>query len=188
VAKVGLKHIVGAKLSESAANASYTNGMNIGKAIAANITVEVNNVILYADDSVAENVIEFKSGKVSLNTDDMTFEVQGMLLGHTATATTLKANANDVAPYVGIGFYGSVVRSGVTKYRAIWLYKIKFAEGNDETKTKGESIEFTTPTIEGTLLKMPNGDWKEEALFTKEDEAIAWINEKAGITEGTVNE
>lgn len=182
MAKTGLKHIVGAKLDETAATPSCSDGMIIGKAISANVSVEVNEVILYADDTVAESVKEFKSGKITLNTDDLTYPVQGMLLGHTATETTLRANSNDVAPYVGVGFYGQVIRGGATKSRAVWFRKVKFGEMSDESKTKGESIEFTTPTIEGTVMKLADGSWKEETIVATEAAALAWLDGKANIT------
>lgn len=183
MAKTGMKHVVGAVLNESTAVPSYTNGMVLGKAISASVSIEVSEAILYADDSIAESVKEFKSGKISLNTDDLTYAVQGMLLGHTVTDETLTANSNDVAPNVGIGFYGSVIRNGVTKYRAVWFYKVKFSEPNDESKTKGESIEFATPTIEGTIMKLSNGDWKGETTVASEEEAQMWLDIKAGIEE-----
>jgi len=85
---------------------------------------------------------------------------------------------------VGCGFYGSVIRGGVTKYRAIWLYKVKFGESADESKTKGESIEFTTPSIEGTILQLDSGDWKTEQLFETETSAVTWLNTQANITGG----
>jgi phi13 family phage major tail protein len=181
MAKVGLKHIIGAELDESGATPSYSNGTVIGKAISANVSVEINEALLYADDSVAESIKEFKSGKISLNTDDLSYAVQGLLLGHTVTDSTLKANSNDVAPYVGVGFYGQVVRGGTVKYRAVWLYKVKFGEPGDESKTKGDNIEFITPTIEGTLMKLANGDWKDETLVATETAAALWLDGKAGI-------
>jgi phi13 family phage major tail protein len=180
-----LKHIVGAKLNASASPPTYTNGIVVGKAITANVSVEVNEAILYADDAVAESVKAFKSGKITLNTDDLTYEVQGMLLGHAVTGDTLRANSNDVAPYVGVGFYGAVIREGVTKYRAVWFYKVQFGEMADESKTKGESIEFTTPTIEGTLMTLPSGDWKDETTVATEESALAWLDAKAGIAATT---
>ncbi len=58
---------------------------------------------------------------------------------------------------------------------------------SDESKTKGESIEFTTPTIEGTLMTLPNGDWKDETIVAAEDAALAWLDAKAGIAANTEN-
>jgi hypothetical protein len=92
------------------------------------------------------------------------------------------ANGNDVAPYVGIGFYGEVRRNNKTVYQAKWLFKAQFSEPNDETDTKGETVAFQTPTIEGTAFKLDNGDWKEQAEFETEKEAIAWVDGKANIT------
>jgi phi13 family phage major tail protein len=158
--------------------------MILGKAISASVSIEINESFLYADDGIAESVKEFKSGKLSLNTDDLLYEVQGMLLGHTVTQNTLTANANDLAPYVGVGFYGQVVRDGVTKYRAVWFGKCKFAEPNDESKTKADSIEFTTPKVEGTVMRLADGTWKEETIVTTEAAALAWVDGKAGITGG----
>jgi phi13 family phage major tail protein len=183
MARTGLKHVVGAALNETSTTPSYTSGIIIGKAISANISVEISEATLFADDSVAESVKEFKSGKLSLNVDDLTYDVQGLLLGHTVTPTTLTANSNDNAPYVGVGFYGQVIRGGVTKYRAVWFGKCKFGEPGDESKTKGENIEFSTPTIEGTILKMADGEWKKEQLFETESAAQTWLDGKAGIEE-----
>jgi phi13 family phage major tail protein len=188
MAKTGLKHIVGAKLGANAATPTYTDGIIIGKAISANVSVEVNEAILYADDAVAESVKAFKSGKITLNTDDLSYDVQGMLLGHTVTGDTMRANSNDIAPYVGVGFYGAVIRGGATKYRAVWFYKVQFGEFADESKTKGDNIEFTTPTIEGTLMTLPNGDWKDETTIVTEDAALAWLDAKAGIGEVVIDE
>ena len=183
MARIGLRHFVGAVLDELGNTPEYNDGMVIGKAISASVSIEINESILYADDGVAESIKEFKSGKISLNTDDLTYAVQGMLLGHTATATTLTANSNDVAPYVGVGFYGQVVRNGATKYRAVWFGKCKFSEPNDESKTKADSIEFSTPTIEGTIMRLANGDWKQETTVETESAALTWLDNKAGIEE-----
>jgi phi13 family phage major tail protein len=182
MAKTGLKHVVGAVLNESGTNPAYTAGKIIGKAITANVSIEVTEALLYADDTIAESIKKFKSGKISLNVDDLDYPIQAMLLGHTVATNTLTASGNDVAPFVGIGFYGSVVRSGVTKYRAVWLGKCQFAEPSDESKTKGESIEFSTPTIEGTVMKLKSGVWKEETTVDTETAALTWLNGKASIT------
>jgi phi13 family phage major tail protein len=183
MAKIGLKHFVAGLLDESGDTPEYTDGMIIGKAITANLSLEIAQAILYADDGIAETVKEFKQGTVSMDVDDLIYAAQGMLFGHTVTDTTLIANKNDVAPYVGVGFYGKVIRGGVENYRAVILKKCKFGVPNDETKTKGENIEFTTPTIEGTVIPLDDGDWKEEQLFTTEAAAETWLDTELGIIE-----
>jgi hypothetical protein len=41
--------------------------------------------------------------------------------------------------------------AGAARWRAIWLKKVMFAEPADETKTRGEGVEFGTTTLEGSI-------------------------------------
>ncbi|MDO4553706.1 MAG: hypothetical protein Q4B70_01005 [Lachnospiraceae bacterium] len=188
MAKVGLKYPVAAKLNE---DGSYETGFVIAKAIKATVTANSNDVKLYADDGVSESDKSFRDGSLSLNVDDLTQKNYAELLGHTykaagtgedAAPETVIASADDIAPYVGIGFYGAIKRNNVPSYQAKWLKKVQFSEPNDETDTKGETVNFQTPTIEGTVFQVENGAWKEQAEFSKEEDAKAWLNAKAGIT------
>jgi len=176
MAKIGVKHVVGAVLDDSGTVAQYSNGMIIGKAISINLTNTSSDVKLYADDGIAEAFNEFSNGTIALNVDDLTYSVQGMLLGHEATDTTLTARTTDTAPYVGVGFYGTVLRNNVKYYRAVWLYKVKFSEPNDESTTKGDQVQFGTPTINGTYIQLANNIYKDEGLFETEEEAIDFVD------------
>jgi len=153
----------------------------IGKAIQADIAIETNNAELYSDDAVSESDKSFKRGKITLGVDDLSDIVQREFLGHTIEATgEVTGNENDQCPYVGIGFYGAKVLNRVRKYRAVWFPKVQFSEPNDNNKTKGENVEFSTPTIEGTIMKDSNGDWKKEQTFATEADAISYLNAKSG--------
>lgn len=74
-----------------------------------------------------------------------------------------------------------VRRNNKDSFLAKWLKKTQFSEPNDETDTKGETVTFQTPTIEGTVFQMSDGSWKEQAEFTDETKAVEWLNKKAGI-------
>ena len=56
------------------------------------------------------------------------------------------------------------------KYKYYWLYRVKFGIPATNLATKGDSITFSTPTIEGTILRRNKADaggkhpWKAEAL------------------------
>ncbi|RDU22759.1 major tail protein [Anaerosacchariphilus polymeriproducens] len=183
MAKVGLKHPVYALYNDATGTPVYTNGAVIGKAIKEELSIESNEVALYADDAIDELDKSFKSGKVTININDLTVETQSVLLGHTINASgELVANATDSSPYVGHGFYGRTVKNKVSKWRAVWLTKVQFAEPNDSQETQGETIAFQTPTIEGTIMKDINGVWKKEKTFNTEAEAVAWLEAKAVIT------
>ena len=47
--------------------------------------------------------------------------------------------------------------------------RYSFSEPADSNKkTKGESLEFATPTIEGTIMADDTGLWKNEKTFNAE--------------------
>lgn len=187
MAKIGLKHIVAAPLNDD--GITYGEGYVVAKAIKATVNANSNDVKLYADDGVAESDKSFKDATLSLNVDDLTSKVYADMLGHTYTAAsentpeTVEASIADVAPYLGTGFYGAVKRNNKISYLAKWLKKTQYSEPNDETETKGETVSFQTPTIEGTVFPADDGTWKEQAEFSTEAEAIRWLDGKANISE-----
>lgn len=174
MAKIGLKYPVYKSASKSGV---------IAKAIQADISISVNDVKLYADDAIAESDKSFQSGLISLGIDELSAAIQADFLGHTADGQTgeITAKGGDGSPYVGIGFYGAKKVSGARKYRAIWLPKVQFAEPADSNKTQGETVEFNTPVLEGTIMLDDDGNWKKENTFDTEAEAIAYLQDKAGI-------
>lgn len=187
MAKVGLKYPVAAPMKED--GKTYNEGFVIAKAIKASVTANNNDVKLYADDGIAESDKSFKDGTLSLNVDDLTQSAYAKMLGHEFTEASedgktpalVTASVSDISPFLGVGFYGEVIRNGKPYYLAKWLRKVKFAEPNDETDTKGETVAFQTPTIEGTVFQADDGVWKEQAEFATEEEAVAWLNQKAGL-------
>jgi hypothetical protein len=40
------------------------------------------------------------------------------------------------------------------------LYKVKFSEPSEDYATKGESIEYKTPSISGRAMANDEGNWK----------------------------
>ena len=193
--KIGLKYPVYAAATEAGAEITYSGGAVLAKAIMANVAINTNDVKLYADDVIAESDHSFSSGTVSFTVDDLGNAAQVALLGYTEGSTIdaslgtkeLKAGGTDSPAYVGFGFYGKKVVSGVSKWRAIWLKKVQFKEPADEMKTKGETVEFGTTNLEGTVMVAADGYWKEEATFDTEAEAVSYLNTKSGISSAASN-
>ena len=187
MAQIGLKYLICSELTETESVATYDVGMIMSKAIKADISIEINEGKLYANDMLVENIKEFKSGKVSLNGDHLSYEVLALILGHTLSTLTpgteqkLVAKGDDDGKCVGVGFYATTIKNGARKYRAIWLTKVKFGIPNESLETKGDAINFQTPTIEGTILTDVTGVWKEEATFDTEAKAVAWLDDLANI-------
>ena len=118
-------------------------------------------------------------GEISLelNVSDIPLETQAELLGHTVDAGVLKKNGGDVPPWVAVGF--RTLKSNGS-YRYYWLNKGKFATPEEDLKTKGDSIEFTTPTISGSFVKRDSDDeWQRQADADDSASATAitkWFN------------
>lgn len=138
----------------------------MAKAIQADLTVNNATASLYADDGVDESVDEFTSGTLSLGLNDLASTVAAELLGARVDTNGVLVNStNDIAPYVAVGFRA---RKANGNYRYFWLYRVKFGVPATNLATKGESITFQTPTIEGTVMRRNKPDtqgkhpWKTE--------------------------
>jgi phi13 family phage major tail protein len=149
---IGLKNLYYAKLTkDDNTGVTYDTPNKIAKAIEANIVPTVNEAQLYADDGLAETAQSFGGVEVTLNVDDLPTDVLVDLLGHTKNADgVLEKSADDVAPYVAIGFQ-SEKSDGNDKY--VWLLKGKFKLNEDSYKTKGDTPEFQTKSISATFMK-----------------------------------
>ena len=83
----------------------------------------------------------------------------------------------DTPPFVGVGRVITKMVNGAYKYKAEFLPKVKFAESSPEDKTKGESLEFTTTSIEGTVQKLSDGTWSKTKTFDTKTEAVKYIED-----------
>lgn len=48
---------------------------------------------------------------------------------------------------------------------------MKFKPFIADSKTKGDSLEFTTPSVEATIFENDNGDWEKHNVYNTESEA-----------------
>ena len=72
MATIGLDKLHFAKITEDEnGNETYTTPSVFAKAISADLSIELNEATLYADDGQAEVVKEFKGGTISLGIDDI---------------------------------------------------------------------------------------------------------------------
>ncbi len=187
MAQIGLKYLICSKLTETETDTTYAEGRIMAYAIKADMNIEVNEGVLRGDDRIIENVKEFKSGKLTLNGDHLDYETRALILGHTLTTIEsgtnkkMTAKGSDDGAFVGVGFYATSIKNNIRGFRAIWLTKVKFGVPSESMETRGEAINFQTPTIEGTILTDVLDVWKEEATFPTEAEAKTWLNTMASI-------
>ncbi len=178
MAKIGLTNFWYSHLTEAEdGTPSYDGAISFGKAISASVSISNNSAMLYADDQLAESDTSFQSGTVTLGVDEDADTVFADVLGHTVAEGTgeVISSANDAAPWVGLARVITKMVNGSYQYKAVILYKVKFAEPSDDDETKGESIEFSTPEIEGTIATLANGNWRASKTFTSKAAAVEYI-------------
>jgi len=144
----------------------YGTPTQLAKAISAELSVELAEATLYADDGAAEIVKEFKNGTISLGVDDIGSTTAAALTGVTVDKNNVMvSNSEDGGDPVAVGFRA---KKSNGKYKYYWLYRVKFGIPATNLATKGDSITFSTPTIEGTVLRRNKPDtsgkhpWKAE--------------------------
>lgn len=166
MATIGLDRMVYSKITETNGEETYGTPKNLAKAIKADLSVELAEAVLYADDGIAEVIKEFKSGKLTLGIDDIGVSVTQDLTGAVIDDNgVLVSTSEDSGTPVAVGFRA---RKANGKYRYFWLYRVKFGIPATNLETKGDSIKFSTPTIEGTVMRRNKADgngnhpWKAE--------------------------
>ena len=167
MATIGLDSLYYSKITEDAnGNETYSAPEVLAKAMKADLSIELVEAILYADDGASEVVKEFKSGSLSLGIDDI-----GSLVAQDLTGCKIDSNnvmisrSEDGGSPVAIGFRA---KKASGKYRYFWLYRAIFSVPATSLATKGDSITFSSPTIEGTVFRRNKLDgenkhpWKAE--------------------------
>lgn len=89
MATIGLDKLYYATITEDpeTGEEAYAAPKQLAKAISAELSVEVAEAILYADDGASEIVKEFKSGTLTLGVDDLGGEAAAALTGQPWTPT-----------------------------------------------------------------------------------------------------
>ena len=82
MATIGLDKLYYAKITEAEnGEETYAQPQQLAKAMSADLSVELAEATLYADDGAAEIAKEFKSGKLTLGIDDIGSAVASDLTG-----------------------------------------------------------------------------------------------------------
>lgn len=191
MAFIGMRHVVAAKLSAhvEGSEPTYAPGMVIGKAISGNLTITRGNNPLYADDVIAEDDNGITAMDLEIGMDDLLEDAQvymGLLEETTSGQQTVYYDTNGASYDVGIGYIRVRKKNGVLKYQAVWAYSAKFAQTGENAQTKGETIEWQTPTITGRCRALVIDDtgtakYRKKAVFDSAAAAYAWLDGIAGI-------
>ena len=170
MAGIGLKRFKYAKLNS---DGTYGPVKTLAGAIECKVSLDLSEAMLYADDVIKEQVSIFKSGTLTAGIDDDNDEIFAELLGKTVDEETgvVASNVSDEPIYVGFGHIVPKMVNGVKKYKVEFFPKMKFKPFIADAKTKGDNLEFTTPSVEATIFENDDGDWEKHKVYDTESEA-----------------
>lgn len=167
---VGLKDLYYALLEkDDSTGVAYGTPVRIAGAIQANINPNASIETLFADDGPMETATTMGQIELELVAADVPLDVQAILLGHTVSGAILKRKSNDVPPWVAVGFR-ALKSNG--KYRYTWLLKGKFSQPEQSHETKGDSVNFQTPTLTGNFVKR---DFDDEWIHQTDEDLADYV-------------
>lgn len=174
MARIGLKNFRYSLLDE---NEKVKEPKTLGKAIDCKVSLELNSAELYGDDGLCESDYTFNKGTVTITVDDDDDTILAPLLGHAISEDgEIVRKDTDVAPYIAFGRILTKIVGGVYKYKVEYLSKVKFKDTMPDEATKGESIEFTTVSIEGSVMRKTDGEWSKSKTFTTYKDACDYLD------------
>jgi len=164
---------------------TYGDPVRLARTITINLSVELADAILYADDGAVVVIKEFKTGSLAINVDDLGHQVSAAIIGASIDDNGVLVNADiDTPNPVAIGFEAP---DAYKRLRKFWLPRATFGVPSMELETMGDSITFKTPTINGTVMKRNKLDargarpWKFEAregdIAVPQSVLDNWFNE-----------
>ena len=163
---------------------AVTGGVpSLEKVIEEKFSPEYNSAELYASDSLAECDYSFKKGSISITVANDDDEKDAELMGNTIKEGEVVKNIADTAPEVAYGHIVTKMVGGVKKYKVEFFPRVKFTKITTDAKTRGESVEFGTTTIEGVVYPLEAdfngykaGDWEKHKTFETEAEAKEYLD------------
>lgn len=186
MARVGFKKAKYNKIdSKTSKYATLTNGKvpDFEKVIDEKFAPEYNSAELYANDGLVESDYTFKKGALTITVADDNDEFVAELLGNTTKEGEIISKIDDAQPEVGYGHIIPKIISGVRKFKVEFFPRVKFTKITSDNKTRGESVEFSTSAIEGTvypLEKVTNGIeagiWEKHQTFATLEEAESYLD------------
>lgn len=144
---------------------------------------EFNTAELYANDVLVESDYTFKKGTLSLTVADDDDKFIAEILGNTVNEDEVTSTIDDIVPEFGYGHVIPKLVGGVKKFKVEFFPRVKFTKVTSDNKTRGESVEFSTTAIEGTVFPVETeinglkvGTWEKHQTFATLQEAEAYLD------------
>ena len=190
-ANVGMRHPVWAPLQShtDGSEPTYGAGRVIQEAIEATITYNADTTNgLYGDDVLVDMDDGITGYTVNFNPTGLKDADRAAILGEEVTTGSVYEITDAGSPWGGFGFFRVMRDENRTRYyEAWWCRKIKFREPSQTTRTKEGSVQWRTPTLEGTGAGMiVDGGEKIKYIKHKTFETAAaaksWLDDLAHVS------
>lgn len=197
MATIGLSKPYYAIYNENGGVPTYSGGGLIGKATEMSLELEGAEAnVLYADNGPAESDNQFAGGSLTLSTDDLLPEPMLAILGlkqeamdideiTTSSPQWIVYDDDQEIPYVGFGGIIKAKQNNVTKWIAVVLTKIQFANPGVTAVTQGETIEWQTKELTANVMRDDSAKHRWQMMSTPmdtEEDAEAAIKKILNIT------
>lgn len=177
----------------------YTGGTKMmGKAVSASFEPNTpDDNPLYANNGEAENDSSGASGgTITMILDRLALDAAADLYGLQVVETQVTVNGEQVtgrglrytgmeqSTPVGVAYIRMNQEDGVRKHEVVLYRRATFSMPSENAQTMGESIEWQTPEISGSVMGV-EGDgtnpWYETMVFPTQAAAIAYVESVLGI-------
>lgn len=173
--------------TDTTAELTYQTPVALKGAVSVAINTNSEVATLFADDGPYDTAETIGEIEVDVTIADISQEDYAALMGHTITAGVMIESATDQPVDTAFGFRAKRSNGG---YSYVWLYKGKFSKPEMSHETKGDSINFQTPTFKGKFVQtVYNGRYKQSTRTDATDYttaiATAWFDAVYGVTAET---
>lgn len=135
----------------------------------------------YYDNELDEDISEFRSVGLAVDTKGYEDSVLSAMYGSVITDGVLEDGISDAPPLGGFAFYQTLVEDGVHSYRAYHYPLVRAKLSGDSFDTKGAAINITGTTTNFTGYKCNSGKWRRRKRFTAEADAELWAKNAVGV-------
>lgn len=197
-ANTGMRYAVAAPVDTYTpySGITYETGFVVSEARGATVTWETEDGEFRGDDMVLDTARGVLGYTIEFETAGLKDTVRATLLGETKDSSDVYHITGAEAPDVGFGYVKQMRETGTdgtvgTTWEVLWYHKIKFAQPNEEARTKERSMEWRAPTISGTgagVFLTASADepgYAEHKTFETFAAAKAFLNGLAGISTTT---
>ena len=183
--RIGLRDVYYAKLTKDdvSEGVEYEAPVRIIGAITANVNPNSSTETLFADDGPMEVATTLGDIELELVMADLPLPVQAALLGHTFADGKLVKKSSDTPDWVALGF--KALKSNGS-YRYTWLLKGRFMVPEESHETRGDSVDFQTPTINAAFT-LRDYDDKYMIVADPDEEGFGAGEEATWFTAANIN-